>query len=150
MLIEILGKLRVLPVLEELLVHYTGFSLLSWLLSRNYKIDYIPTLLLTTIGQKSGLRRTVPLFFFRDNNTYFLIGSRGGAPKDPSWIPNLRSKPRALIRVDRLTHRAFAEFVDGSEYERLWAIAVNAYPPYKEYAERAFPRKIPIVQLNIT
>ncbi|SVD07114.1 uncharacterized protein METZ01_LOCUS359968, partial [marine metagenome] len=96
MLIEILGKLRVLPVLEELLVHYTGFSLLSWLLSRNYKIDYIPTLLLTTIGRKSGLRRTVPLFFFRANNAYFLIGSRGGSPKDPSWIPNLKSKPRAL------------------------------------------------------
>ncbi len=150
MLIEILGKLRVLPVLEELLVHYTGFSLLSWLLSHNYKINYVPTLLLTTIGRKSGLRRTVPLFFFHDNNAYFLIGSRGGSPEDPSWIPNLKSRPRALVRVNRKTHRAFAEFLDGAEYERLWTIAVNAYPPYEEYAERASPRKIPIVRLNIT
>ena len=150
MLIEILGKLRVLPVLEELLVHYTGYSLLSWLLSRNYGINYIPTLLLTTIGQKSGLRRTVPLFFFRNNDAYFVIGSRGGAPNDPGWIPNLKSKPRALIRVDRTTHRAFAEFVEGDEYDRLWSIAVNAYPPYEEYAEKASPRKISIVRLNLT
>ena len=150
MLIEILGKLRVLPVLEELLVHYTGYSLLSWLLSRNYGINYIPTLLLTTIGQKSGRRRTVPLFFFRNNDAYFVIGSRGGAPNDPGWIPNLKSKPRALIRVDRTTHRAFAEFVEGDEYDRLWSIAVNAYPPYEQYAEKASPRKISIVRLNLT
>ena len=77
MLIEILNKLRVLPIIEELLVHYSGFSLLSLLLSRNYSIPYIPTLLLTTIGKKSGLRRTVPLFFFRDGDSYFVIGSRG-------------------------------------------------------------------------
>jgi deazaflavin-dependent oxidoreductase (nitroreductase family) len=148
MLIEILSKLRVLPIIEELLVHYSGFSLLSLLLSRSYSIPYIPTLLLTTIGKKSGLRRTVPLFFFRDGDSYFVIGSRGGAPKDPSWIPNLKIKPRALIRVDRKTLHTFAEFIEGHERERLWNIAVKAYPPYEKYEESAAPREIPIIRLN--
>ena len=38
----------------------------------------VPTLLLTTIGRKSGEGRLIPLIYGEDNGTYIVVGSKGG------------------------------------------------------------------------
>ena len=40
-------------------------------------------LLLTTTGRKSGDKFIFPLFYGTDGGSYFVIGSKGGAPQHP-------------------------------------------------------------------
>jgi hypothetical protein len=55
--------------------------------------------LLTTTGAKSGQPRLSPLVYFTIEGRMLIAGSFGGAPKDPSWVHNLRAKPEAHVEV---------------------------------------------------
>jgi len=49
--------------------------------------------LLTTVGAKSGLRRTTPMMFHRDGDRLLVIASNIGASRHPDWYVNLVAKP---------------------------------------------------------
>ncbi len=104
----------------------------------------LPVVIVTNIGNKSGAIRKTPLMRVKDGDNYVLIGSVGGAPKNPTWVYNLRANPAVEIR-DRaeVTAMRVREVADDAERARLWAIAVQAYPPYEEYQQRT-TRKIPV------
>ncbi|MEO6579510.1 MAG: nitroreductase/quinone reductase family protein [Candidatus Limnocylindria bacterium] len=101
-------------------------------------------LLLTTMGAKSGERRTSPLAFTRDNDRYVVIASKGGAPTHPAWFHNLLKDPTATIEVDREAFTARAEVPDGEERQRLWDQHVSTHPGIGEYPKKT-DRVIPIV-----
>ena len=148
MLFDLLTRLKLLGPVESFLVRFAGYSVVSRHISKQNRVPYVPTLMLTTIGRKSGELRSVPLFYFRDGANYVLIGSKGGAPAHPSWYPNLVADPHAWVHVKRKRVAVTAEVVEGDDRERLWAVAAAAYPPYDEYQERAAPREIPVVRLR--
>ena len=148
MLFEWLTKLRILRPVENLLVRFAGYSIVSRHVTTQAGVAYVPTLLLTTVGRRSGELRTVPLFYFRDGANYLLIGSKGGAPAHPDWYPNLIESPRAWIRVNRKRIPVTARVAEGEERSRLWEIAAEDWPAYNEYQERAQPREIPVVVLE--
>jgi F420H(2)-dependent quinone reductase len=104
----------------------------------------LPVVIVTNTGNKSGAVRKTPLMRVKDGENYVLIGSVGGGPKNPVWVYNLRANPRVEIR-DRQDVRSMRvrEVTDDAERARLWAIAVEAYPPYEEYQGRT-TRKIPV------
>src|SRR5579885_1656595 len=54
---------------------------------------------LTTIGRKSGKERRAHLLYIRDGASYVITASNGGKQRHPGWFFNLRSNPRATIRV---------------------------------------------------
>ena len=147
MLFNLLTRLNLLRPVESFLVRFVGYSVVSRHISKQSGVPYVPTLLLTTTGRKSGELRSVPLFYFSDGANYVLIGSKGGAPTHPSWFPNLVADPHAWVHVKRKRVAVTAEVVEGDDRERLWAVAAAAYPPYHEYQERANPREIPVVRL---
>src|ERR1019366_2929060 len=65
-------------------------------------------LLLTTVGNKSGRARTVPVVpFFHAGETY-VIASMGGAPQHPAWYKNLRANPEVGVQLGPDTWRARA------------------------------------------
>jgi F420H(2)-dependent quinone reductase len=104
----------------------------------------LPVVIVTNTGNKSGAVRKTPLMRVKDGENYVLIGSVGGGPKNPVWVYNLRANPKVEIR-DRQDVRSMRvrEVTDDAERARLWAIAVEAYPPYEEYQGRT-TRKIPV------
>ena len=104
----------------------------------------LPVIILTHIGNKTGAMRKTPLMRVKDGHRYVLIGSLGGAPKDPVWVHNLRANPNVDIR-DETAMRSMRvrEVEDEAERSRLWKLAVAAYPPYAEYQERT-TRRIPV------
>src|SRR5215467_13297364 len=63
----------------------------------------VPSLLLTTVGRKSGERYLFPLFYGRAGDGYFVIASKGGAPEHPGWYRNLRANPEVEIQVGTKT-----------------------------------------------
>ena len=148
MLFNILTRLNILRPVESALVRFVGWSLVSWHISRQGGVPYVPTAMLTTVGRTSGDLRSVPLFFFRDGRDFVLIGSKGGAPAHPAWFPNLVANPQAWMTVNRRRIPVTAEVVEGEDRDRLWSIAAAAYPPYNEYQQRANPRQIPVVRLR--
>src|SRR5262245_25481565 len=48
----------------------------------------LPCLLLTTIGRRSGEKRTSPLIYGTARDAYIVIGSKGGADTQPKWYLN--------------------------------------------------------------
>jgi deazaflavin-dependent oxidoreductase (nitroreductase family) len=80
----------------------------------------------------------------RDGSNYVLVGSKGGAPKNPEWVYNLRADSSVEVRdaTDVFTMRV-REIEDETERARLWDLSVAAFPPYAEYQTRT-TRKIPM------
>jgi F420H(2)-dependent quinone reductase len=104
----------------------------------------LPVVIVTHVGNKTGAIRKTPLMRVKDGNNYVLIGSQGGAPKDPVWVHNLRANPRVELRDETVVRpMRVREVEDQAERKRLWELAVAAYPPYAEYQERT-TRRIPV------
>jgi F420H(2)-dependent quinone reductase len=104
----------------------------------------LPVVIVTHRGHKTGAIRKTPLMRVRDGEGYVLVGSQGGAPKDPAWVHNLRADPHIELRdgtVVRPMH--VREVKDAMERDRLWKLAVAAYPPYADYQAKT-KRQIPV------
>jgi deazaflavin-dependent oxidoreductase (nitroreductase family) len=100
-------------------------------------------IILRTTGAKSGLLRKTPLMRVEHEGEYALIGSLGGAPKNPVWVYNLRADANAAIQDGAEPFAVTVREVDGDERAMWWDRGVAAYPPYAEYQERT-ERKIPV------
>lgn len=138
----------VLRSLEQAAVRLTGFSILGRMITWNAGVPYVDSLMLRSVGAKSGDLRDAVLFYVPDGDSWVIIGSVGGRPKHPSWVHNLRANPHAWVFVDRGRYPVEAEFLEGDERERLWAAGAEVWPPYVQYAERAQPRTIEVIRLN--
>ena len=104
----------------------------------------LPVVIVTHRGRKTGAIRKTPLMRVVDGSNYILVASQGGAPKHPLWYHNLKADPDVEIRDKREVYTMrVREVVDSVERERLWNIAVEAYPPYQEYQDKA-DRVIPV------
>jgi deazaflavin-dependent oxidoreductase (nitroreductase family) len=104
----------------------------------------LPVIVVTNRGRKTGAIRKTPLMRAVDGNRYILVASQGGAPKHPRWYYNLKADPNVEIRdKTEVFSMRVREVVDPVERQRLWDIAVEAYPPYQEYQGRT-DRVIPV------
>ena len=105
----------------------------------------LPMLLLTVTGRKSGKPRTTPLAYFEDGGGYVVVGSDGGARRDPQWWKNLQVDPRARVRIGRRVFDARARLATGVERARLRerGKGVNpAWARYQQHTERELPEVI--------
>ena len=104
----------------------------------------LPCIIVTHVGNKTNAIRKIPLMRVKVENSYVLIGSYGGRPKNPVWVYNLRANPDVEMRdkTETLKMRV-REVTDNQERERLWNISVKAYPPYNDYQAKT-SRKIPV------
>ena len=104
----------------------------------------LPVIIVTNVGNQSGATRKTPLMRVKDDNRYVLIGSMGGAPKNPVWVYNLRANPDVEIRDrEQVQKMRVSEVSDPAERARLWELSVAAFPPYAEYQQRT-SRRIPV------
>ncbi|WP_233532700.1 nitroreductase family deazaflavin-dependent oxidoreductase [Antrihabitans sp. YC2-6] len=112
----------------------------------------MPTLLLHTVGRKSGEPRTSALTYGRDGDDYLVVASKGGAPTPPAWWHNLNAKPECEIQIGR-THRkvkARSIYPGDDGYERMFETMnkINR-GQYREYQKKT-DRPIAIVILTPT
>ena len=101
-------------------------------------------IVVTMRGNKTGKVRKIALMRVEHDGEYALVGSMGGAPKDPVWVHNLRANPNEVFVQDGPEpFPVDLREVDGDERTAWWDRAVAAYPPYAEYQERT-ERRIPV------
>ena len=106
-----------------------------------------PICLLTTMGRKSGQRRTVPLLYLADGDDFIVVGSQGGAPRHPAWFLNLETNPHGEVELGRRRVPVTARRLSEAERDQVWPRLVAIYPPYEEY-RRGTTRSIPVVRLS--
>jgi deazaflavin-dependent oxidoreductase (nitroreductase family) len=115
-----------------------------------HKMVGVPTLLLRTVGRRSGAQRTNALVYARDGDDYLVVASNGGADKPPAWLHNLRADPEVGIQVgrDRQPATAKALLPEDPDYDRLWKVVNdNNRDRYNGYTKLT-DRPIPIVVLT--
>jgi F420H(2)-dependent quinone reductase len=105
----------------------------------------IPSLLLHTVGAKTGTARTASLTYARDGDDYLVVASKGGDPRAPGWYHNLRKNPNVEINVGprRFGVTSRAVLPGDPDYSRLWQIVnknnSNRYAAYQEKTSRPIP-----------
>lgn len=109
-----------------------------------------PSLLLHTIGAKTGKPRTTSLTYARDGDAYLIVASKGGDPRSPGWYHNLKAHPEVEINVGPKRFAVTAKPVPPTDpdYPRLWQIVnknnANRYQAY----QRRTSRPIPVIALT--
>ena len=108
----------------------------------------VPTLLLTTKGRKSGLRRRTALIYGKDEDRYVIVASKGGHPSHPLWYENLIAEPLVEIQVGSQVLAARSSAIsEGETYDRLWNEMVAMWPGFADYKLKT-ARRIPLVILT--
>ncbi|MEM6105594.1 nitroreductase family deazaflavin-dependent oxidoreductase [Mycobacterium sp. 050272] len=110
------------------------------------------SLLLHTIGAKTGQQRSSTLSYAKDGDSYLVVASYGGSDSAPGWYHNLRKRPECEINVGSKRFAVTARSIgpDDPDYARLWQIVnKNNANRYEGYQGRT-SRPIPIVALTPT
>jgi deazaflavin-dependent oxidoreductase (nitroreductase family) len=104
----------------------------------------MPCIIVTHIGNQTGGIRKIPLMRVKVEESYVLVGSMGGQPKNPVWVYNLRANPEVEIRDEtEVTNMRVREVTEDSERDALWKASAEAYPPYIDYQAKT-SLKIPV------
>jgi deazaflavin-dependent oxidoreductase (nitroreductase family) len=108
-----------------------------------------PTILLTTIGARTGQERTHVLGGFEDGDeAWLIVASKGGAPTHPAWFINLAKKPDQIwIEVGNRKLRVVADSLKGKEREAALARVAAVAPRYAGYQKKT-DREIPVIRLT--
>jgi deazaflavin-dependent oxidoreductase (nitroreductase family) len=119
---------------------YTFSSLLSGL----------PVVMLTTVGAKTGRRRTVPVLGLPTQNALAVIASNFGQDHHPAWYHNLRCHQDAEIVVNGTRQLVQAVEAEGQRRAEIWEEGLRIYPGFRQYERRAAHRDIAVFVMQPT
>jgi deazaflavin-dependent oxidoreductase (nitroreductase family) len=111
------------------------------------RIAGMPVLLLTTVGRKTGKRRTSPLTYFEADGAIVLVASYGGRPYNPAWFENLITAGGGEVAIGRESREVRARRATPDERARLWPRIVGTYDGYAKYQAKT-QREIPLAVLQ--
>jgi deazaflavin-dependent oxidoreductase (nitroreductase family) len=109
----------------------------------------IETLMLESVGAKSGqLRRAVLGFLPDSSDAWLVIASLAGTARNPAWLHNLAAQPDATIQFEdgrRVDVRA--DTLEGTDLAAAWRRLEREAPEYPKYRTKT-DREIAIVRLR--
>ncbi len=135
---------------DRALVRWTGLSAVTWAFARAGGHAYQPSLLLQTIGRKSGQIRSSVLPYFHVGDDLVVCGSKGGGPVDPLWAENIRADGNCWLRIRRRLVPARGHEATGDERSCLYPVVAAMHPGLDAYQERAagYGRDVPLIVLR--
>jgi deazaflavin-dependent oxidoreductase (nitroreductase family) len=81
---------------------------------------------LTTVGRRTGKRRSAILGYIMDGPNLVIPAMNGWADPEPAWFLNLQTHPEATMELpDGSTAPVTARAAVGEERERLWRSLVD-------------------------
>lgn len=106
-------------------------------------------LVLTTVGAKSGARRTNPVGWFSgQDGSWLIVASAAGAARNPAWYYNIAAHPDEVqIEVDGRTIPVTAEQLHGAERDEAWQQITAAAPRFAQYEQKT-DRVLPVIRLE--
>jgi deazaflavin-dependent oxidoreductase (nitroreductase family) len=114
----------------------------SWLFAAGQ-----PVIALTTVGRRSGERRTTAVAALAHRGALATLGMNLGMERDPAWCHNLGAHPDAWITIAGTTVPVRARRATGGEWQELWRRWVEVQPSAETFAQIA-GRRVPIYVLE--
>ena len=134
---------RTLPGLDRALARGTGGRA-----SAPGIVVGLPTVVLRTVGARTGLVRETTLIPVPVGSDLAVIGSNFGGARTPAWVFNLRARPEAVLVHGRREVAVRARLLAGEERERALATARRTYRGYGSYQHRAAHRELCVFALE--
>ena len=108
----------------------------------------VPSLVLHTIGAKSGLERDTTLMYCPEpNNRILVTGSNFARDTHPAWTANLLANPGCAVSLRGRRKDMTATLIEDDEREAVWAWIEKQWPGYRGY-EVASGRTLRIFRLT--
>jgi deazaflavin-dependent oxidoreductase (nitroreductase family) len=110
-----------------------------------HKILGVPSLMLRTVGRKSGQPRVSSLSYAADGDRWLVVASKGGDPSAPAWYLNLKAQPEVEVQVGRNRYPSTATIItkDDPDFDRVWKIVndnnAGRYDAYQAKTDRPIP-----------
>ena len=76
---------------------------------------------LTTVGRRSGHRRSTIIGYYPDGQNLVTLAMNGWANAEPAWWLNLQARPETTVDLPDGPRHVRARAATGAERERLWA-----------------------------
>lgn len=113
------------------------------------KVGDLPTLVLHTVGRRSGEPRKTPVGWFpADGGGWVVVASAGGATQNPAWYLNLQASPdKVSIEIDGERVDVDPVQLHGEDRARAWRQVVASSPRFARYARKT-DRVIPLIRLT--
>ncbi len=92
-----------------------------------------PTILLTTVGRRTGQERTTPLVYVKDGSDYIVCNARPAGERRNPWVYNLRAAASGRIQHRGRTIEVTAEELNGTELEQWWPKIVDVWPAFADH-----------------
>ena len=110
-----------------------------------------PTLILESIGARTGQPRMAMLGYVEDGpSAWLVIASLAGSARNPAWLHNLARTPRATIELaDGRRLPVTAETLAGPDLDAAWDKVGREAPEYTRYLS-VTDRQMAIVRLRET
>jgi deazaflavin-dependent oxidoreductase (nitroreductase family) len=105
-----------------------------------------PRLLLTTTGRRTGLARTVPLFYMRDGDRLVVCNVNPGFEHANPWTLNLLADPVARVQLGSTRGTYHAREATAEEIMRYWPQLVRIWPAYQAFYERGGERTLFVLE----
>ncbi|HAP77955.1 MAG TPA: nitroreductase family deazaflavin-dependent oxidoreductase [Acidimicrobiaceae bacterium] len=114
-----------------------------------WKAGGMPVLELTTVGRKSGERRSCMLTSpLQRGDTLVIVASRGGDDHHPAWFLNLQANPEVEVALGGKAKRPYtARVATEAERAEMWPQVTATYKNYAGYQSKT-SREIPLVLLE--
>jgi deazaflavin-dependent oxidoreductase (nitroreductase family) len=117
----------VLPPLERFLSRISGGRV-------QLTAIIVPSLMLHTIGAKSGESRDAPLMYTPDGKgRAYVAGTNWAGAKHPAWTANLLAHPDAEITVRGRRMAVRATLIPDDQRDATWALMEAQWPDYRRY-----------------
>ncbi|MFF4369463.1 nitroreductase family deazaflavin-dependent oxidoreductase [Streptomyces sp. NPDC001594] len=97
----------------------------------------VPSLLLTTVGCRSGQLRPTPLFYVGHDGGFAVVGSNFGQGRHPDWTANLLKTADAFVATEGRRMPVKARLVTGTEREEVWRKILELSSGYQTYNDRS-------------
>jgi deazaflavin-dependent oxidoreductase (nitroreductase family) len=113
------------------------------------KVMGFPSLVLTTVGAKSGIPRHTPVAYFPDGaDSWLIVASAAGAAKNPDWYYNLRAHPdNVQIQIAGPTIAVSAEQLSGDARQLAWRHITSTAKRFANYEQKT-DRELPVIRLR--
>ncbi|MCP2636395.1 nitroreductase family deazaflavin-dependent oxidoreductase [Microbacterium sp. HD4P20] len=108
----------------------------------------VPSLVLHTVGARSGEPRDAPLMYTPDGKGRAIVaGTNFAGARHPAWTSNLIAHPDAAITVRGRRMAVRASLVPDDERDAVWARIELQWPGYRNY-ERSSGRQVRLFRLQ--
>ena len=109
----------------------------------------VDTLLLETVGAKSGDPRQAVLGYLAEgDDAWLVIAALAGAARNPAWLHNLAAEPEVVIQfADGRRIDVHADTLEGDDLAAAWERIANEAPEFVGYRTTT-DREIQVVRLS--